>query len=715
MNELEELERIFREEAQEFIDKLAVLLEELKTANAEQHRDILNEVLRLVHNIKGAARTVGFQDIENLAHAIEDALQPAKQVARAITADRFREILRGVTLMQLSLDGKAEPEQVLALIASLSRDNVPTIDNSSSNDSQKTKETKETKETDPPSKGPPETKSQFRGSSSIRVDTLRFDRVMGFSGELLVSHARMAARHQRLDSFLKEMQKLAKQAPENARLFAPLLKQARPLIQEDRKDLLDFDHLTQEISEAMKQVRMVPLSRAEPEWRHTVREAAHQSAKEIGITIHTGDIELDKYVLDRLRDPMMHLLRNAVDHGIESAEERSAKGKPKTGRILIQTSVEGAMVRLEVNDDGRGIDLDKVNNAAQANGFISEDKRALLSAEETLELLFQPGFSTAYSVSRLSGRGVGLDVVRSQLEELGGSVGISSTANLGGTTFLLSVPLSILSTVGLFVRSGNTVYALPVEYVVRTLRIEPGEVKQVDGKTVIEMSHADPIRIVGLSDLMGAKKERPADKLKVIVLSRSDVQLGLVVDDIEGQQEFVIQALPWNLKSVPGVNGAIIRADGRLAISLDVPHVFENARLPTAERFKWESRMPSGEMKRILVVDDSMVSRTHGRNMLQAAGYQVTLAADGEEALAYLKKDSFDMVVSDVDMPKLNGFELTRTIRNSSLLNDLPIILVTTLDSPDDMAKGAEAGADEYVVKGTFDQQALLELVAKYI
>jgi chemotaxis protein histidine kinase CheA/CheY-like chemotaxis protein len=679
MNQSDELMSVFRDEAAELIDKIMLRLKALgTTSKIEDRRETLASLLRLVHNLKGASKTVGKNEAAALIHTVEERLQPFRDDAKSIPQKSLEQLVEAVTLVQLMIDGKAKPES-----------QEPSAETVSTGLSER--------------------------DTSIKVDTSRFDRVMGFSGELLVSHARMNARHRKLDRFVKTLQQLAKLSDDNSKLLVPVLKEARQIVQDDRKDLLDFNNLVTEIGDAMKQVRMVPLKRAEPRWRSIVREVAHHCGKQVNLAIYSGNIEIDKHVLDQLGDPMLHLLRNAVDHGVESSEERAAAGKSPAGHILVTASVQGAMVQIEVNDDGRGIDLEKVRTAAVAQGLVTADKSTHLNDEETINLLFHSGFSTAGQVSQISGRGVGLDVVRSQIEELGGSITISSSKVLGGTSFQLSVPLSILLTLGLFVRVGDTSYALPVEYVTRMLRIPSKHVGLVDGKTVIPNGKDDPIRLVWLADLVGNKKKSDHGLLRVLVLSRSDMRLAIAVDEVEEQHEFVIQALPWNFESVPGVNGVIVQADGRLAVSVDVPHLFDQAQLAAGDSLRSADTSSLRATYEVLVVDDSMASRTLGRNILQTGGYAVTVAADGQQAWEIIQKKPFDLVISDVDMPKMNGLELTRKIRADNSTNDLPVILVSGLDSRDDVAAGADAGADEYVVKGTFDQGTLLELVAKYL
>lgn len=682
----DELKGVFIEESYELIDRFGVLISSLLNTPAAERAPLLEELLRVTHNLKGAARTVGHTGMETLTHQIEEDLEPFKDDPSTLPEKMIAKIGKATSAMQILVEGMEHD---------LSECEAP--------------------ESDAGVTGERDRVVQAGASrSSIRVDTERFDELMSFSGELLMSRARMEERYGRLKGVLETLKQHASRHGLNGESqVGEAIHELGDLIQSDIRDRLDFQHLTDRMNETMKKVRMVPLRRAEREWREVFRKAAHTTGKEVAIDIDTGTIELDKHVLDLLRDPMMHLIRNAVDHGVEAPEERAARKKPPVGRVEIGAAVQGAMVQIRVTDDGRGVRRRSILERAARLNLMPPNRLEQLSDEETLELLFHPGLSTAAEVSHLSGRGVGLDVVRAQVEALGGSVTVWSPENGVGTSFLLSVPLSVLSTIGLYVRSGQCTYALPLEYVEKTVRAKKGDMENLDGQMILKQAGGDPIRLASLRDLLGAPG-RNSEAEQVVILSRSNILLGVLVDQVEGHHEFVTQSLPWNLARTPGTNGASIRADGSVVITLDVPYLFERAGSSAIQAAR-NSMASTPLTRKVLVVDDSLAARTLEKNILLDAGYQVILAEDGEEAWRTLERESFDLVVSDVDMPKLDGLELTRRIRKNNKLRDLPVILVTSLDKPEQRVAGGAAGADEYVVKGTFDQMALLEIVSKYL
>jgi two-component system chemotaxis sensor kinase CheA len=347
------------------------------------------------------------------------------------------------------------------------------------------------------------------------------------------------------------------------------------------------------------------------------------------------------------------------------------------------------------------------------SGLVADRQLATMGEEQVLHLLLAPGFSTAQTVGRLSGRGVGLDVVRKKVEDLGGTVAISTHSRGAGAAFHLTVPVSLLSTRGLLVDGGGSICALPIDYVARTLRLRRDRIEQVDGSLAVAQEDSEPLRIRFLSSILGRTQATRAEKLSAVVVSRGGAELGIVVDRVLGEQEFVTKRLPWNLRSVAGVNGAVVLGDGRLAVVLDVPHIFASGAGAAEETDPACAAVESTAKETVLVVDDSLTSRTLERNILTRSGYEVIVAVDGEEAWNLLQKHPVDLVVTDIQMPKIDGFELTRRIRSDAGLKNLPVILVTGLGSPRDLAEGAEVGADEYIVKGQFDQRKLLEAVAR--
>ena len=696
--DISELLQVFREESGEICDQLALALEGIDGAEEAEALDLIAGAMRLSHNLKGAAATVGHCGVETLAHSIENTLVVLKSEPSCGSAEMIGLNLEAVTTIQQLLDEQDVSNRVTDILARLARI-TPRLEGGGAVDLQQQNGSKR--------------RAKANGEESVRVPTSRLDRLMSFSGELLISHSRMGARHRRLAELYKRMRARAKQSPELNRALADLVKEAAPLLNQDRNDLHEFRHLTTGLSEAMRRVRMVPLRQLEGVWRRTVREAAQLTGKPVELEIEVGQVELDKHALDHLREPMVHLLRNAVAHGIETAADRDHKDKQRSGRIRIRAALTGPYVDLEVSDDGRGFQAHLVRDKAVQSGALSVQQADELSEQEVIDLVFASGLSTAGQVTTLSGRGVGLEVVREKVRAIGGSVIASASIDLGGASVVMSVPLSLLSSNGLQVQCGETIYALPVESVVRTMRLPARELKRVDGQPVCDIPGEGPVRLVFLSALLGSRANPGTHWSQVVVIARGELRLGLVVDEILGQEEYVTQALPWNLRGATGTHGAMIRADGSVGIALDVPCLFALARQSRVNPDR--GGRPVAVSKRILVADDSLTARTLERNMLQSAGFDVEVTVDGKQAWQFLNEQSFDLVVTDVQMPEVDGLELVRRIRSATALRDLPVIVVSRLSSTEDREAAAQAGADEYLVKGTFEQSSLLGLVSKYL
>jgi chemotaxis protein histidine kinase CheA len=707
----------FREEVAELFDTLAQNVDAFASNTGQTLNELITGSKRIAHNIKGAAATVGMRIVEDMAHALEDCLRLISDVDQQVPESLVDLIQECITIMMQLVEGQELDDEALEFMERLTKFDL---------DSDTIAEQGEG-----PEKGPsPETNERSQeqegddgldvsGSEddsvamrSVRVDLARLDSLMGFTGELLITQARLAERSDRLEEFMHSLvDAVGDQDVPRKEIKRRLSKQLDGLIQQDHREFLDYSFLVNEIGLAMKRVRMLPLKSVAPSLRRIVRDSAKDLKKNVKLFLEVGDVEIDKHVLDNLLDPIRHLLRNAVDHGIESAEERVAAAKPKSGTILIRATMQGAMVRLEFSDDGGGIDYEKVGRLAVEKGLISQEQLEGLDSKEIANLVFSPGFSMADQVSRISGRGIGLDVVQRQVEELNGSVEIADKPTLGGTTFYLTLPVSLLLTKGLLVYGGNTVYAFPVEYVLKIVRIGHEQLKLADGTDAMLLDGREPVRVQRLAHLMGESVVRRSDKLNIVVVAHAGYQLGIIVDKVIGEEEFVTKRLPWNLSHVNGVNGALILGDGSLALSVDIPYFVSSFSKEKTPLEKVEVTEVGSRKLRILVVDDSMTHRVFNKNILTAAGYDVVLEIDGEEAWKVLQEQDIDLVVSDIQMPKLDGFGLTRRIRASSKLKDLPVILVSRLATSEDIARGAEVGADKYLIKGKFEQKKLVEAV----
>lgn len=479
---------------------------------------------------------------------------------------------------------------------------------------------------------------------------------------------------------------------------------------------LVIDALEQEV----KSIRMLPLSTITGTFGRMLRDMAYSANKEAAFELVGGDVEMDKHVLEKIKDPLIHLLRNAVDHGIELPDEREALGKPRAGKVTLTAEQLGKDVVIAISDDGRGLDLEAVRKTVADNKHLdalSLDEPALVN------WIFNPGISTSGVVTELSGRGVGLDVVRRNVDLLQGRIEVDWKAG-AGSTFSLILPMSLTSSRILLVEVAAQVYAVPVSVVERLLTIFSRDFSYVGGQSAI-IFNGRPLPIYYLADILGTLRRKndlvETEALQVMVISAADRQAAFIVDGLLGEQEIVIKGLGRQLVRVGGVGGATILGNGKVVLVLNaadlVKLAFRGERSTTVSS-RDTLPVPPIETapKRILVVDDSITTRTLERNILEAKGFIVELATNGHEALASMLSNGIpDLVITDVSMPLMNGFELARHIKSDLRTADLPVILVTSLDSADDKARGVECGADAYIVKSRFDQGNLLETIQQLI
>ncbi|GIK37747.1 MAG: transcriptional regulator [Chloroflexota bacterium] len=493
--------------------------------------------------------------------------------------------------------------------------------------------------------------------------------------------------------------------------------QANTLYRQLANDTLRMSLVINELQEEIKRVRMLPLRTITATFARMVRDLAREQGKQINLSIWGGETELDKRVLEQIKDPLIHLLRNAVDHGLERPEFRQQAGKPAEGQITLSANQQGHNIVITISDDGSGLDLAAIRLAAVRRGLRSHVETEKMSDTEVANLIFDSGLSTSKIITDISGRGVGLDVVRQNVEALQGILDVSSAPGQG-TTFTLTLPLTLASSHGLLVRSGEQVFALPLTTVERMLQVKASDVATVSGKEAI-IYQGKPVALARLSDLLELPASgQEADRLTVVIIAVAEKRLGLIVDDLVGEQEIVVKSLGKQLVKVGGLAGATVLGSGQVMLVLhaaDLVKLATRALPKTSATSGLELHQPA-ELKTILVVDDSITTRTLEKNILEAAGYEVKLATDGEEALGVLATDGLPhLIVSDINMPRLDGFDLTYRVKHDTRYANIPVILVTSLDSPADKARGIEVGADAYIVKSRFDQGSLLDTIEQLI
>jgi chemotaxis protein histidine kinase CheA len=469
-------------------------------------------------------------------------------------------------------------------------------------------------------------------------------------------------------------------------------------------------------SEGMR-LRMLPVSTVFNGFPRAVRDLAREFDKEVELTLEGESTELDKKVLEEINDPLVHIMRNAVDHGIEAPDVREEAGKPRKGHIRLAARQEGDNIVIEIEDDGAGIDPDAVRAAAVRKGYISEAEAAALSDREATFLIFEQGFSTSAIITEISGRGVGMDVVRQFIvDKLRGSLNVSTRLR-EGTTFQLTIPLTLAIIRALVLQVGTQVFAIPTSSIEETIRIDASDVVKVEGREVIRRQRRN-IPLVRLGDVIGIDHASdPGSKVPLVVVGFSGHRLGFIADAFLGEQQIVIKSLGSHLRKVENVAGVTVLGAGQVVPILSIPDLMGNARHIAGIRTRAATRTESEERRRkVLICEDSFTTRELERSIFEAAGYDVEVAMDGKEGIDKLRGGlGVDAVITDVQMPNMTGFELTRAIKSDDILEQIPVIIVTSLEREEEKAEGVEAGADAYITKSVFNQDTLLETVERLI
>ena len=487
-------------------------------------------------------------------------------------------------------------------------------------------------------------------------------------------------------------------------------------IRATERDSTALEASTTGISELIHDAVLQPVSAFLMPFSGFVREYSREMGKMVDLVIEGGEMEMDRRILTTLKDPLIHLINNCIDHGIEYPDIRTARNKPVRGVIRIRIiPLSGSMVGIEVSDDGNGIDRGAVRKAATRSGIITRREAEKLTDDEVIWLIFRSGVSINSSVTELSGRGLGLAIVEETITRLGGNVSVSSIPG-SGTTITMWVPLRLATLRGVVIRSGNQPYVIPMKQVSQVIRVRPDAIISTNNRSVITVQE-ETIGVIQLTNALGIPWSRIRDEgtgyIPIIILAYGAGKIACVVDQVIRVQEIVVRPLGSRLRRVKRITGAVILGDGTVALVIDPLELIQDAL--AADRSSPVT--PASPMKpcRVLVVEDSVTSRTLLRALLEQEGCEVMTAIDGIEAFAMFKEHEFDMVVSDVDMPRMSGFTLTEKIRSNPRLAKIPVVLVTSLGSPEDEKHGYAVGADAYVIKSNFEQGEFISIIRRFI
>jgi two-component system chemotaxis sensor kinase CheA len=727
-----------------------------KQPSADDRAECVRGLFRAAHSLKGAAGSVGVKPIEAACHHLEELLGAVRDGSITLGSEDF-------DLIYAAADAIADAGTRLRAKQDLNGSPIVSISPRLAAAAKATNASVTPAPVSPPVheapaevQRPPDRpleRADPIGSvvetALVRVPVGKLDDMLARGGELLLARSRLELRvqavamlHGFVDEWMDEWTAVDELAAElgrdeNAdetsgswqsermRACLPLLIRASEKLRRLERDLERLGTtLAQDsrqlnaaaggLDDEVRSIRMLPLSEACAGLERLVRDLAQASGKRIDLAVQGGQIELDRTVIDGIKDPLVHLIRNAVDHGIERPEERLAAGKPPRGRVTISSALRGTHVEIVVSDDGRGLDLDAIRSKARKSKLAVPEDDA-----DVAQLIFLPGFSTAPLITEISGRGVGLDVVRSKVQDLNGSVDVSLESDCG-TRFTLVLPVTLTTLRALLVRVGGRVFAFDTAAVRRVVSIGSADVRTIEGRDVILLGAA-PVPIVSLAASLGLPPRNPSanEKTPVVILTAGEREAAFAVEEVMSEEEIVIKNLGVRLGRVGHVTGATIMPNGLLALILSAADLVKEALGQTGAGTLAASFGETGPpaRKHLLIVDDSITTRTLMHSVLEAAGYDVTVAVDGAEAWSALQAANADpdLVVSDVEMPRMDGFALTQAIRTSNRLADLPVVLVTARSSDQDKARGMEVGANAYLVKSTFDHRALLDIIAQLL
>lgn len=587
---------------------------------------------------------------------------------------------------------------------------------------------------------------------TIRINTEKLDALLNQAGELTVAAQRVRRRPADIEEIvtfwedwnrLSLLQRRLLVDLETDRNDSPVLDRLREYLADERErlDRLSglLDKLKQETSEDatkleliadrlegdIRDARMLPLSTLFGLFPRTVRDLAREEGKEIEFEIEGGETRADKRIVEEMKDPLMHLLRNAVDHGIETLEERDAAGKPRTARLLLRGRQRGRNVEIQIQDDGRGLYAENIKTAAIAKGVITAEQAAELTEEQAFQLIFLPGFSTKTMITDVSGRGVGMDVVRTNVEMMKGRIEVESQPG-AGTLFRIVLPTALTTTRVLLVQAAGQTFAVPTEYVEMTQMIERSRIFSIEGRSTVKLGD-DLVSVARLALLLelpenpGENEGPESNRLAhAFVIRVGDDRLAVIVDDLLDEQEIIFKVPGSVLSKVRNVAGMTILESGSVCVVLNARDLIASElgrRVQADVREGAASQREQTGAHTILLAEDSITTRMQEKRILERAGFEVVVAVDGLEAYQKLTANpgKIDAIISDVEMPNMDGFTFAAKVRAHEEFRELPIVLVTTLSTEEHRRRGMEAGASAYITKGSFNQAILLDTLRRLL
>lgn len=694
---------------QKFVNSLSLIEKSPDNGAAE-----INNAYNQIHALKGSARIVGHAPMGDLSFLMEQSLSLVINKKIELAPSLIAALIEGAGLIKIFINEIKKGEAITdhsafkKVASSLNSFLHPHIIGENISSTHKT---------------------SLQSKNTVRVSSEKLDRLIDQSSELLIIKSKTSQRPIYIQSIINRCNKLKhslKGEKNIANNGAENLKEKYENEVAHIIDHLDFLYKTfsddnrqlslmiEKIQDDIKKTRLFPFNTILDSFPKMVRELAISKKKKIKYEVSGGDIELDKHILEEIKDPLMHMLRNSVDHGIETPEERIFSGKPRDGNIQIRLSQKGSSVSIEVEDDGRGLDVDCIKASAIKRELYLEKDLNQMKERQVLNLIFHPGFSTSDSITDVSGRGIGMDVVKSTIERLNGTVDIQTVKNKG-TKFILTIPLSISTTRAIKISVCDEIFFLPINMVDKIISVSEKDLTAVEGEPAVRYRDSN-IPYVHMASILNIPEPEDSNNTgkSTAILRAGNASVAFAIDKFFGEEEIIVKGLGNHMKRVRNVSGVTIMNDGRVAPILNVNDMINTVQLRGITPSKKKIKEPEiRDDLSILIVDDSIMTRTLEKNILESHGYKVTTAVDGQDALFKLGERSFDIIVSDVQMPNMNGLELTEKIKQNSRYKKIPVILVSALESDDDKKRGMLTGADAYIVKSSFDQSNLLNAIKR--
>lgn len=805
-----ELLSIFWDEVGEYLEVLnngLLQIEMIDAKDLQARHDLLREMNRVAHSMKGAARAVGIGVIETIGHYMEEVFGAIQKDTLSLSPDVADTLYDALDLVTNVSQGEENDEETLQeILSNLERLMVsaPAVDTTHDSHEMEVVEiaspadddvvddddeveveevfrmrdetvpmretglfqvtidpASNTKPMSPRYEPPPELQTLNGGftttdmstlvmrpaEETVRITVSKLDRLMEEATELLV--ARMHGEEQQRNirdtrrlinkwqkewrsvraAYIRTVRRLQDEGAHNSelpillkflefnqRMLTETARQLQLLSQSTIQNNTHLNTLSEQLQDDISGMRMMPFETIIGGFQRMMRDLARDTRKQLQLDIEGAAVEIDKTVLEQLKDPLMHLLRNAIDHGIESPEDRQMHGKSPIGHIKIEVEQRGSEIIVRVIDDGRGINPNSVRKVIVERGLLSEADALALTDEDARMYIFQSGLSTMSKVTSLSGRGIGMDVVRDRVESLRGRVSLHSVVGQGTTT-TLSVPVSLTRIRCVLLRVGEQDFAVPSAMVIRMGEFSRDDVFTAEGREMLLINDR-PTSLASLGQVLNVASANTDDWLNIITLQATDKMVAFEVDELHSEQELVLKPLGPELARAPYVAGAALLGTGDVIIVLDANDLIRKATggaIPRRRAYVAAVSETVTRRLRVLVVDDSITTRTLEKNILETAGFEVYVAFDGVEAWHTLSEFDFDLVISDVEMPNMTGLELAAKIKSSGQYRHIPVILLTSLSKPEQREAGLRAGADAYLVKSRFDQGELLATIQSVV